>query len=305
MNEVKDNEVKDNEVSTIIPSFKGGICNLTLDELKLSVEQQEFDGSLPKKRPIEHHTFIQELVNIINSFTGLSATIDMLQAPQNGSKRVMWAGEAELCPINNYLFTTVVGKVMITSHANDEMCMALAFTFNDSGIQLGYGVNVSVCMNMTIMNRTHYWTTYGSNDGKTDYELGMDAIRGWLTNLDELWDSSGRMVDRLESITIDITKLHQIYGELIDAAVYKNETGGACNSPLNVTQTVSVIRYITRHMKGKQENHLSAWDLVNAGTSVLKPGATDLKNIIQANASWVNFIIDHLSLNTDNDYIEN
>ena len=289
-----DNQLND-DVAMHIPVFENGMTSLTYDELASSVTAQEYNGSLKKSKPVEHFNFISDVLRVILE-AGFLGVVESIQASQNSSKRVMWQGETSECPVKYFLFEALIGKILITDMETEQVQMAIAFTYNDSGIQLGYGLNVKACMNMTIFQKTHFWTTYGNSDSKADYDNGMSALRGWMTNLNARFKADTEQARIMSTIMLDERKVHQLYGKLLEMAIRRNDEGAAIFSALNVTQTCAIVRYLNTEIKDKVGGKISGWDLLNAGTSVLKPSSVsaDIKNLILINSQWVSFVAEEL-----------
>jgi len=268
--------------------FKDGVGIVDLPTLERTARYEGIRGNLPKTRPIEHHQLIRNVLDNIKSNISHGVVTDPIYASERQAMRVMWNGEKEECPVENYLIQRLVTKIMI-GDTEKGLNSAVAISYTEKGIQIAFGTNVHSCTNLMIWGQ-NLMSTFGHN--KVNYDAMMDAFDDWMKRFEEKRAFSLDVIAQLKKRKVKEPELFEMLGKLIYEAERSNYSGGN-GSSLNVSQT---LRLIDNYEKEREEKKVvTAWDICNWGTNGLKPeqDAKDLTQIYDTTHKFSNTIAGH------------
>ena len=268
--------------------FKGNVATLDLPTLDRTVKYEMAKGGLPRNRPIEHFKLIRDIQSNIKDNTKLDSTIDTIYTSERQAMRVMYEGDPETCPIENYLLQRIATKLLISTKGN-EFKAAVGISYTDRGIQLAFGTHVNVCSNMMIWGQ-NFMSTYGKD--KVGFNVMMDAFDDWMKRFDEKRKQDMEIINALKKRKVKKNELFEILGRLIHAAVRGNSSKSDDYS-LNVGQTSRLIDNYEKERQGK--GTITAWDVTNWGTNNLKPDQDggDLTSIYNTTHKFSTVIANH------------
>ena len=268
--------------------FKGNVATLDLPTLDRTVKYEMAKGGLPRNRPIEHFKLIRDIQSNIKDNTKLDSTIDTIYTSERQAMRVMYEGDPEDCPIENYLLQRVVTKLLINDDSNGFRG-AVGISYTDRGIQLAFGTHVNVCSNMMIWGQ-NFMSTFGTN--KVGFNVMMDAFDDWMKRFDEKRNQDMNIIKALKKRKVKENEMFEILGRLIHAAERGNSSKSD-GSSLNVSQTLRLIDNYEKERQGKDT--ITAWDITNWGTNNLKPDQDggDLTSIYNTTHKFSNVIAEH------------
>ena len=279
------------EIENKIVRFEDtGITILTPEELASSVEYKTFNGRMPRNKPIEHHQLINDLMNLSSTH---DPVLDPIYAHKSHAKQVMWSGAKDACPVKHFIFDRIITRIQFKNYGTNDVNFSIAVSYNESGIQVAYGLNVMICANMTIMGRSNIISTYGSEQTKVPFDQGMDTIRGWIANMEQETENLVCLMQNLKDYKLNREMVYFIFGAMLDEAVKQNTSNSL--APLSITQTSDFVRQFQKEDSAAKFLHedFTAWDLINVGTAIMKPGKIDMRNHLLHNGEFVNFIKNH------------
>ena len=268
--------------------FKGNVATLDLPTLDRTVKYEMAKGGLPRNRPIEHFKLIRDIQSNIKGNTKLDSKIDTIYTSERQAMRVMYEGDPEDCPIENYLLQRIATKLLVSTKGN-EFKAAVGISYTDRGIQLAFGTHVNVCSNMMIWGQ-NFMSTYGAN--KVGFNVMMDAFDDWMKRFDEKRKQDMEIINALKKRKVKENEMFEILGRLIHAAERGNSSKSD-GSSLNVSQTLRLIDNYEKERQGKDT--ITAWDITNWGTNNLKPDQDggDLTSIYNTTHKFSNVIAEH------------
>lgn len=277
--------------------FEKGVAEIDFQTLTKTLGYEMAKGGLPKNRPIEHHQLIDSICDRVEAVNGLSVEIDPIYCTEKQTWRVGWAGEKDECPIDKHLIQRLTTRIQIIDKSNTDMNMAVGLSYNEKGITMGFGPNIWVCANQNVFG-DNLMSTYkmGSLD-KLPFDKMQDVMGAWLTNYEAKKEADYGKVTLLQNTIVDDKAVKLLYGELIEEAVLAN-MDGRVDAPMNVTQVGSFIRASKDELYELAVGEdMTAWNLTQMGTSVLKPQNNDYTTSYQTLNNFNNFILDKYSEN--------
>lgn len=178
-----------------------------------------------------------------------------------------------------HIIRRVIAGVQMDTY-NDPVrgfCPTIAINFHQMGIEIAYGSNVHVCSNLTILGGTHI-QSYGK--GSTPLDKMFDILDAWINRIDVFSENDKKVYDIMNSITVGPNEIEEIIGEMLVSAVKYNDVKlRSEEKAFNVTQVSS----FTRGVINAKKPDLTAWDLLNIGTDILKPHSMDSMEYISQN----------------------
>lgn len=286
-------------METLVFETQNKSAIIQLEDLDRTIKLEEAGGSLPPSAPIHHSTLIKQIMEISHKhLTKFNPKTGNITIKQNNCKRIMWKGEASECPITNYLVERLVMKVgYVGSKSFEDVpdakgSMAVGISYTEKGIQMAFGHNVNVCQNLNVFGDTVF-STYGS--GKVPFEKGMQLFESWIQNFDEHMESNRRAITTLRERVVTEDERLKVFGKIYEMAILKNE-GADIDAPLNVTECNKMVANGFASITAKDKT-ISAWDLTNWATSVLKPESSDMMNLLAKNNKLNNFLLSEFGAN--------
>lgn len=286
------------ETNTI--KFQENLTELDLPTLKKTVSYELAKGGLKKSAPLEHHQLIDQFKSLISSNTKFQPVLEPIYATERNTLRVMYKGDKEKCPVENYLIQRIFTKINIQEENQKKLNVAIAISYHEKGIQVAYGVNVSICKNLLIFG-SNRMSTYGGDSIK--YDKMYDVLDDWLKRYEEKKERDYNIVETLQRRKVNSDELFVILGKLIYEAE-RNNTVHKNGASLNVSQTLRLIDNYNLIYKGgpkiedvgKAAKPVTAFDILQWGTNNLKPNedGRDLTQLIDTSNKFSNFIVKEL-----------
>ena len=282
---------------------------LTFDELVASVDRDTLaqtaklelvNGGLPKSRPVEHFQVLNDFEDIIDKskiLKNAELVADPIYISKRHAARVNYEGDPELCPINKYLCRRLITRYTITrgfhdsdATPNDDFSTSIGIAYTENGIQVAYGMNVSICSNMTIFGGNVY-KTYGR--GKLDYETILDVVNSKISNHEKYLEENISAVRSLKGRIVDEKRRDKIFGKLIQQATLLQNQGVNNRPPLNITQCVNMIRESRDSKTNPMTSENTMWDVLQWGTAILKPKNNDMETLLPHIQHFSNYIYEN------------
>lgn len=268
-------------------AFTDKVVALQLPELRETVRMEQARGGLSTNRPIEHFNFLDEIGKGLTR-RSIDYTLDDIMVPETGTKRIMWTGEKEQCPLQNYLVEQLVTRINLNVTGETELNPSIAVAYNDRGIQIAFGTNVRVCSNMNVYGE-NFISTYG-NVGKVPFAQMITILKSWIDNYEKHFEADKNAINELKAIEIQPNDMDKILGKLIRNAVFNNMGRKEVNAPLNVTQVCRLIEQGDSQFN--QNIPATAWDFANWGTYILKPNKSNMTELLSDTYSFNKFVLE-------------
>lgn len=278
-------------------------CAIDLDTLNRTLKMEDAGGGLPRSAPIEHSNLLIDLIDLAKKHAkGFFPVLQPIIINQKNCRRIKWRKDQGDCPVENYQVERLVAKILFKPENNGPLFvgqedaeghMAAAVSYNERGIQLAFGNNVSICQNLNIWGE-NIISTYGSGKRKSDFDTALDIYEKWLQDYEEHKETAIEAVTSLKNIVIEEPARLRIFGKLYEQAVMRNNREASAEAPLNQTECTKMIRAGLEYRMGKTtmfDKTITAWDLTNWCTNVIKPETSDMVHLLTRNADINNFIL--------------
>ena len=172
-------------------------------------------------------------------------------------------GKLSVDPSVNHV-NTIVGRIDITKFSTDERNLSIGIGYNDKGINVCFGTNITVCSNMSLFGG-HYLSSYGK-DKVSLIEL-FNRVEDFIKDATMIDESNNRYLDLMKEITLNRDQVKMVMGDMklraVGQAYFKQD------APLDISKTSA---FATKYLEYVQENKtddITVYDLYNIGTSLL------------------------------------
>lgn len=285
-----------NEILVFSEDTKSAVIDIkTLDR---TIKLEEANGKMPATAPMEHVELINTLVSEASARLKSKAAIMPITIKQANCKRIMWKGEKDKCPVENYLIERVAlkikldDKIIFPDRLSANGGMQIGVIYSEKGIQVALGHNVSVCDNLNIFGENMF-STFGPE--KISLEKGLKLVDNWLTNYEKERERAEKLITAMINRIVTLEERQRVFGKLYEMAVYRNNGSTDINPPLNITECN---RMISNGMEVvKSQGEISVWDITNWSTAVLKPDVADMPVMLHKNKLVNKFLLDEFNLN--------
>lgn len=269
--------------------------NITFEELSIARQETNFKGE-PK-----YGVLLADLINHISNqadkanlkpvINKLEATrIEFVNSPLQDGKPIFEPKDLNLAVIKD-VFATIDFTILQDMVNGDNAIMSCGIIWTEKGIKVGFGPKIEVCQNMCIMGSDYI------------YKAGVRGINELMTmNIPQIigksekeFENGMKFLSGLSERFIDIDEYAKIIGELhllrytttskkykLDHPVYSNEKFDSpilLNGELNTLTEKGLQRY-----NETNGSVMSAYDMYNDGTALLKPGKVQLGGMFETNA---------------------
>lgn len=287
------------EVLAFEPENKS--AEITLDDLDRTIKLEDGGGKLPTSAPIHHADLIKRVMEVSHKhLTKFEPVLSPIVIKQNNCKRVLWKGAADQCPIDKYMIERLVLKIKYKGSGqfaevpDAKGQMAVGISYTEKGIQMAFGHNVSVCQNLNVFGG-NVFSTYGDKSNRVPFDKGMQLVEAWLQNFDENMEVNRRSIESLQNKIITEDERLRVFGKIYEMAIRRNAGDTEINNPLNVTECNRMVTAgFDQITKG---DPITAWNMTNWATSVLKPESSDMLNLLAKNAVLNEFLLKEFSMN--------
>lgn len=274
---------------------------LTLPELSATVDESLIGGSDKKMR---HANFITELVMMIDK-RNIKHEVDPIHIRMGGPSNMPNVTFIENVgknyngdrPLEGHLIRNLAGKIQINELSDELSNQALAFSFNQMGVQVAFGMRVHFCDNLCIWGQ-HVIQSYGKS--KYSVKEMFSIVSDWMDLLNKKREVELQYYNRLAGIEADHSDVLKLMGELLVEANKKNmKEFDEVVAPLNDTQVSAFAKdYIRKYQKIEKIPVENAWDVYNIGTALLKPErVNNFEPIYHQNRALGEFMINRYNLN--------
>lgn len=279
---------------------KNKVQALTLDQLKRTIKENRGDDRTCP-HGIYHFTLIQQILDMCAEH-GYDAEVYDLFATNNRDKQtpgVSLNPEMEQRygerAVEAHTLRRVFANIRLKDFDTDEVTTNLAVVYTQKGLQLGFGRNVIVCHNQTMLGADRFVSDYTCRKGYMKQSLDgmMKTVGTWLTNAENLVIEDDRTIERMKSSILTAEQIYTILGMLMSIRVAHDTTIKSIHYagevyPLNQAQLSRFTENLL--LKQKQEGRITAWSFYNAATDLYKPVSAETNNILTQNISMLEFM---------------
>jgi hypothetical protein len=195
-----------------------------------------------------------------------------------------------MCPAENYLIEKCISRIVMPVDKDTSPSIAISYT--DKGIQVAMGMHVSICANLSIFGADYASTFGGDGNNKMPFEKMMNILTDtWLGNIKEKYAFQFELMNRMKDINVTSDDVLKLYGNMLMQAVKFNAGSLKGVAPMNITEVSEFVRK-SGLVELSGDRQLTAWEMVNFGTELLKPGIANIDNLIPKNSAFNDLIID-------------
>lgn len=272
---------------------------LTLEQLQRTHRETDVYGNALKG--VFHFQLILQILDMCREM-GYNVEVFDLFAAQNRDKTqpgVVKLPQVEaqygVNAVEAHILRRVYANVRITDFDDAETTTNLAIAFHQRGIQVGFGPNVIICHNQTLLNPELYVSSY-SEKGRpgTGLEVTqiMDSVRGWLIDARMLIDSDRQKIERMKNIEVSADKALTLIGMLTAMRVKADTTRKSIRENITYPLNQSQITVFTEDLLEKfhDNNRLTAWDLYDSATNLYKADRMDIPSLMPQSRAMTAFM---------------
>lgn len=196
--------------------------------------------------------------------------------------------------VEAHVLRRVYANMVIRDFDTDELTTQMAVAFHQDGIQVGFGNQVRVCHNLTMLSKNLSAATYGKN--KVDIPCLLQTVRSWLDNAGHHIEADREQIRRMKQIAVSYEHNCMMLGALTIQRV-KHDTRlsairDSADYPLNSSQINRLTESLELIYNRANYGEISLWQWYNAATELHKAGRTDIPAIMPQNLALIQFIND-------------
>lgn len=196
--------------------------------------------------------------------------------------------------VEAHVLRRVYANMIIRDFDTDELTTQLAVSFHQDGIQVGFGNQVRICHNLTMMSASQTAFTYGKN--KVDIPTLLQTVKSWLSNAGERIEADRQQINRMKQIGVSYEQNCMMLGALTIQRVKHDTRISAIRDsqdyPLNSSQINRLTESLEQIYYRADYKEISLWQWYNAATELHKAGRTDIPGIIPQNIALIKFLND-------------
>lgn len=283
-----------------------GTQPLTLEMLERTQHENDVQGN-PLKG-IYHFQLINEVLSMCQEF-GYNTEVYDLFAAQNRDKNmpgvtVIRQVEEQFGDkaVEAHILRRVFANIRITDFDDAETTTGLAIAYHQKGIQVGFGPQVIICHNQTMLSPELYIASYGDKGtgrgGGADIQTILSTIRGWLMNARNIVENDRRKIEQLKNIVVTPDQMLMIIGSLTAMRVKADTARKTIRANMTYPLNQSQITIFTEDMLEAYEKYdkVTAWDIYNSATEMYKANRMDIPQLLPQNRAMVAFLNDWFQL---------
>jgi hypothetical protein len=194
--------------------------------------------------------------------------------------------------IEAHILRRVYANMVIRDFDTNEFTTQMAVSFHQDGIQVGFGNQVRICHNLTMLGRSQSAATYGR--GAVDIPTLLQTVRSWLNNAQEHIEADREQIRRMKSIGVDYHQNCMMLGALQIQRVCHDtkirEIRSGETYPLNGTQINRLTESLEVEYNKANGDAISLWQWYNCATELHKAGRSDVPTILPQNIALNTFL---------------
>lgn len=196
--------------------------------------------------------------------------------------------------VEAHVLRRVYANMIIRDFDTDELTTQMAVSFHQDGIQVGFGNQVRICHNLTMLSPSLTACTYGKK--KVDIPNLLQVVRSWLDNAGHYIKADREQIRRMKEIAVSYEQNCMMLGALTIQRVKHDTRLSAIRDSSNYPLNSSQINRLTENLEViyNRNNHeeISLWQWYNAATELHKAGRTDIPSILPQNIALIKFLND-------------
>lgn len=211
--------------------------------------------------------------------------------------------------IEELAISRAIAKIAVPG-IHTEFSPVIAFNINEKGDQVGFGMNVKICNNMTILREDHILSTYekvrGAGGGYTKFDLNyiLRHLKRFMQETQTKLEEATKQIEEWQTKSITKEEFHRFLGTQFTRIQLANHfrvqrrikelTEEEKFIPINALQLSRIAVEAARPSYPEyewNEDKTDLWKLINWGTEVIKfQNGSDSTTLLKANNNWVNLV---------------
>jgi len=275
------------------------VQQMTLRELQRTHKENDIVGN-PLKG-IYHCDLIREIGDIVTD-AGLRMQIEEIFAAQNRDSTqpgvvLLPQVEEKYGPnaIEAHVLRRVFANIRILDLDDDEFTTNLAVAFHQKGIQVGFGNQVRICHNQTILGADRIVSNYG--DRKKSIAGILEQVREWCANIKEIIIPERERLKRMKEVVLTPQHLLVLIGDLTATRVAHDTAHAEIRLLGTYPLTQAQISQFTESLLLTQHvnEQVTLWDVYNAATELLKADRMEIPNVLPQHLAMTEFLNGHFN----------
>ena len=191
---------------------------------------------------------------------------------------------------------------------------AIAININEKGEEFGWGVNVSLCSNMTIMSYEHLVSTYrkirgaGGSYTKMNLENIMGQMERYMEDMDKQFEEEQKQIavwkehfitrdEYFRFMGMQFNKIQVVNHHRVQRRIEELEDKELAVNGVQLGRIAVEANNPSYEDYKWDEENTSLWNVINWGTEVLKfQNGSDSATVLEANRNWIQ-AVDGFSFN--------
>ena len=275
------------------------VQQMTLSELRRTHKENDTVGN-PLKG-IYHCDLISEIGDIVAD-AGLRMQVEEIFAAQNRDSSqpgvvLLPKVEEQYGPnaVEAHVLRRVFANVRILDLDDEEFTTNLAIAFHQKGIQVGFGNQVRICHNQTILGADRIVSNYG--DDKTTLTGIFDKVREWCANIKEIIIPERERLRRMKGVQLTPENVLVLIGDLTATRVAHDTSHAEIRQqgtyPLNQSQISTFTESLL--LAQRRNGLVTLGDVYNAATDLLKADRMEIPNVLPQHLAITEFLNGHFN----------
>jgi len=268
---------------------------ISFENLSNSIRQEGKYGDTLKTKPVQIWTLGKKIMKLMES-NSVNYSEDPIYVQKKSSNALLRDADKQAgykrhyAPIEKWKFDKVIMSYNIPKISNVYGTNArIGITLNDLGVNVAFGMNVVVCSNFSVMGGTIMRTYKTHRNSAMDWDLMKYKLEKWVGNLDQIFNLQTKIMHNMKSKELKDPEIitdtiGDLYTKAIRSAYFKGEP-----TPMDTHELSKFTQEMLRQKK-EEEKISSVWDLYNWGTSIMKPGITDIGNISENSEMFSDYL---------------
>lgn len=270
------------------------VALMTLPQLQQTLEVKDRFGNPPRNRPERADVFIEKILELMKNHN-IIGSLDEIIIQQEGFHPILAKDEVypdQRYPLNKLLIERLIARIVIPNEFMHPGAIALSYT--EKGIQIGFGLHVAICSNMCIMGTDNVLSTYRYGEHEPDrIDVIFIELEDWLRNFPQKFSLLKDMVEKMMEYRLDPVEVDGIIGKM--AMMSREKTLGLDNiSPFNSTQFDKLLDGMVQQNRHDYNEIQTMWEFYMACTNILKPENFMATDIISCNQQLGEFLLQEM-----------
>ena len=276
---------------------KKRVGSISMNYLRNSSMILDSKGNPLRTRPVQSWELLDDFKEALQE-NEINFIPDRIYVDRNSSTKRMTRDERQKysegdAPIKYWVFNDLITRFVFPDHGDDGNKGCVAVAFNSNGIQVSFGLHVNICSNLDILSG-NILQTYGQK--KMSYGDILGEVKSWFSTIEQKVKVEMDIMNMLQDYSVWNVGSQKSYEEVENSiigkvyrdAVIQNYGDSKDVAAINQHNASRFCQELIKQGDNYQEKgEFTAWDLYNVGTSIIRPGNLDTKNVMDNLYLWL------------------